>query len=229
MMRRARFILLLSLALSTASCTQTGRKAGDIAVIGDSVMVWNSRGGNDIGSVVAAELGREVVNRAALGAQVSVSSMASIIGLSIPAQLPPGGWNWVVANGAANDLGLSCGCTRCDDEIEALISPDGRSGAIPDLIAQAHSQGARVIWLGYYEAPETTSFQGCRPGLVEIERRIALLARDDDKTYFLDAEDILDSANRDLLDRDRTHPSVEGSDLIGKEIARMISEADQRS
>lgn len=90
---------------------QTG---GDILVIGDSVMAWNRSAAADTGSVLEGELGRNVVNRATLGAQIRAGGLGSLGGLSIPDQLSAGPWNWIAMNGGANDLGFSCGCTRCD-------------------------------------------------------------------------------------------------------------------
>lgn len=217
-----RFLLSILFGTVLASCAPVPRQGGDIVVIGDSVLAWNRSDGRDIGSIIAADLDRPVVNRANFGAQIRAGNASSLLRLSIPDQLPDGPWNWVVMNGGANDLGFSCGCTRCAGEIKALISPDGQKGAIPDLISQAQSQGARVLWLGYYRAPETRSFEGCRPGLVEIERRIARLASTRAGVFFLDAEDVLAPPLREHFDRDRTHPSALGSKLIGAAVADVM-------
>ncbi len=219
-----RFLMAVWFFTIVGACAREAWDGGDILVIGDSVMVWNRGEDSDVGSVIASELSRKVVNRAAFGAQIGANDFASIFGLNIPDQLAPGQWNWVVANGAANDLGFSCGCTRCDREINKLISSDGKSGDIPNLIEKAQARGARVLWLGYYEAPETTSFEGCRPGLVEIERRIELFAQSNKALFFLDAEDVFDPPVRELFDKDRTHPSAKGSKLIGERIAEVIDE-----
>ena len=211
--------------LVVGGCAPTADpEGGDILVIGDSVMAWNRTGGEDVGAVVGRELNRSVINRAGLGAQIRAGGPAALFGLSIPDQIPPGTWNWVIMNGAANDLGISCDCIRCDAEIEALIAADGAQGDIPDLVERAQRQGAQVVWVGYYKAPETRAFQGCRPGLVEVERRIAEFARETDGFYFLDAENVFDPDDRSLFDLDRTHPSPAGSAVIGRYIAETISE-----
>lgn len=221
---KGRAIMVLALVLALAACGVAPRQTGgDILVIGDSVLAWNRASGGDVGSVIAAETGREVVSRATLGAQVRAGGLGAL-GFSIPRQLPGGRWNWVVMNGGANDLGFSCGCTRCDAEIDLLISPDGRTGAIPDLIATARSQGARVIWAGYYQAPQSRSFRGCRPGLVELERRIAVHARQTPGVVFVDTEDVFDPRNRALYASDLTHPSPAGSAVIGRFLARQITD-----
>jgi lysophospholipase L1-like esterase len=213
-----RTFFVVCLLLLTASCGPAPQqRRGDILLIGDSVMAWNRLSGADIGRAIETELDRDVVNRAALGARVRAGAR------SIPDQLSAGPWNWVVINGGANDLGLSCGCTRCDGEIDLLISADATTGAIPDLIARARAQGAQVLWMGYYQAPDSRSFKGCRPGLVEIERRIARHAATRDGVFFLDAEDVMDPTNPGLLAWDRTHPSVAGSAVIGRYLAGVIA------
>jgi acyl-CoA thioesterase-1 len=222
------------LLMFTASCGLTPQQqGGEILVIGDSVMAWNRFSGADIGSAIEAELDRDVVNRAALGARIrtvgpGAGGLGAFGGRSIPDQLSAGPWTWIVMNGGANDLGLSCGCTRCDGEIDLLISKDATTGAIPDLIARARAQGAQVLWVGYYPAPDSRSFSGCRPGLVELERRIARHAATKEGVFFLDAEDVIDPANASLLASDRTHPSAEGSAVIGRYLAREIAEHAQR-
>ena len=167
-----RVVLALIFGLLLAGCAApVSRTGGDILVIGDSVMAWNRSSGADVGAMIAAELGRDVVSRARLGAQVRPGGLASLGGLSIPAQLAPGRWNWIVMNGGANDLGFGCGCTRCDAEIDLLMAPDASGGAIPDLIRAGRATGAQVLWIGYYQAPQSRSFRGCRPGLVELDRK----------------------------------------------------------
>lgn len=221
-----RVALALILAVVLAGCAApVSRSGGDILVIGDSVMAWNRSAGADIGAVVEAELGRDVVNRARLGAQLRAGGLASLGGVSIPAQVPDGRWNWIVMNGGANDLGFGCGCTRCDAEIDLLLAPDGSGGAIPDLIRAARATGAQVLWLGYYQAPQSRSFRGCRPGLVELERRIAAFALAQPGVAFLDAEDVMDPADASLLASDRTHPSARGSAVIGRALASAIRRA----
>ncbi|NEX47913.1 SGNH/GDSL hydrolase family protein [Pseudotabrizicola algicola] len=219
-----RVVTVLCLVLVLCGCGLASRQTdGDILVIGDSVLAWNRGAGGDVGRVISAELRREVVNHAALGARLGRGGIGRFGGLNIPAQLPPGRWNWVVMNGGANDLGLTCGCTRCEAEIDRLISKDGRTGVIPDLISAARGRGARVLWAGYYAAPQSRSFRGCRPGLVELERRIALHAQMMDGVFFVDSEDVFDASNTSLFAADNTHPSVEGSAVIGRYLARQIA------
>ena len=218
-----RVLATLILITTLAACTPGApRSGGDILMIGDSVLAWNRTSGRDVGSALGASLDRTVTNRATPGAQIRKRGFASALGLGIPDQLSGQGWNWVVMNGGANDLGFSCGCTRCDGVIEALISRDGTTGDIPALITRARSTGAKVLWMGYYRAPNSGSFQGCRPGLVEIERRIAKLAQATPGVSFVDSEDVITPRDPSLYAADATHPSPKGSAVIGQYLAKTI-------
>jgi acyl-CoA thioesterase I len=219
-----RSLIALVLLMATASCAVgPQRPSGDILVIGDSVMAWNRGSGGDIGHVTGAELDRDVTNHSVVGAGIRSGGLG-LLARPIPAQLPAGRWNWVIMNGGANDLGSTCGCTRCDAVIDGLISKDGRTGDIPRLIAAARAQGAQVLWMGYYQTPSNSLFAGCRPALIELERRIAFHAASQSGVYFVDAEDVMTPNRLDLLAGDRTHPSASGSLLIGRYLSRVIAE-----
>lgn len=218
-------MLALCALLSLTACGLLPQKpGGDILVIGDSVMAWNGFSDADVGHVIGDELNREVVNRAALGAQIDASGARSLLGLNIPAQLSSGPWNWVVMNGGANDLGGSCEGGNRAAVIDGLMSADGTVGKISDLIARARAQGAQVLWMGYYQAPNSTSFKGCRPVLVELERRIAVHAAANQGVYFVDAEDAFDPSDATLFASDKTHPSAKGSAVLGRFLARTIAQ-----
>lgn len=220
---RLPLVLSLSLSLLLSACGAIPRQSGgDILMIGDSVLAWNRLSGRDAGSQLEDALGRKVVSRAVPGARLEAGPLAAFGGLSIPGQLA-GRWNWVVMNGGANDLAALCGCGDCDGRIDALIAPDGDTGAIPDLIAKARAGGAQVLWLGYHDAPASRSFRGCRPALVEIERRIDRLATIREGVHFIDLEDVLDPAAPGVLASDRTHPGPDGSALIGRFVAAEIA------
>lgn len=215
-----RMVVFCSLIPLTGCGLVPQRSGGDILVIGDSVLAYNQ---NRLGEVISSELGRTVVNRAALGARIDASAGYSVLGLSIPGQLSDGPWNWVVMDGGANDLARSCGCGRCDEDVDALIGPDGSSGSIPALIARARATGAQVLWMGYYQAPQSDSFRNCRAPLVEMERRIAVYAQAQDGVHFIDAESVFDPSQKALYAPDMTHPSREGSTVLGRFLARMIA------
>lgn len=218
-----RTLFVLSLLTLFAACGLAPKQmGGDILVVGDSVLAWNRSSSEDVGSVIGSDLGRKVVSRATFGARIRAGSLGALGGLSISRQLSAGPWDWIVINGGANDLG-ACGCTRCANEIDLLISADGTAGAIPELIAMAKRQGARVLWVGYYQAPESNSFGGCRPGLVELERRIAIHARSQEGVTFVDSEDVFDPTDTSLFSGDQTHPSAAGSAVIGRFLAQQIA------
>lgn len=102
------------------------------------------------------------------------------------------------------------------------MSEDGTKGVIPNIVRQAQGYGAKVVWIGYYQAPQSRAFRGCRPGLVELERRIASYAVKTKGFYFVDSEDVFDPSNRELYANDQTHPSVLGSSVIAELVANTI-------
>lgn len=217
-MKLRQLIALCSLLLSSCGLVPQ-QSGGDILVIGDSVMAYNK---GALGDVIEAETNRKVVSRAALGARVVAPAAYSVLGLSIPGQISKGPWNWIVMDGGANDLVAACGCTGCDDQVDALIAPDGASGTITDLIAKARATGAQVLWMGYYQAPDSPSFKNCRAALVEMERRIENHAQSHEGVHFVDAETVFDPADRSLYASDMTHPSVEGSAVLGRFLAQSL-------
>lgn len=218
-----RMIAFCSLAVLTGCGLAPKQAGGDILVIGDSVLAWNH---GTVGRVVASETGRKVVSRAALGAQVDASAARSALGLSIPGQLSDGPWNWIIMDGGANDLVSACGCAGCDDEVDTLISADGSSGSIPALISGARATGAQVLWMGYYQAPESASFANCRASLVEMERRIEAYAKSRIGIHFVDAETVVDPLDPRMYSPDMTHPSRRGSEIIGSFLAQTILAKD---
>lgn len=215
----ATLILITILAACTPGAPRSG---GDILMIGDSVLAWNRTSGRDVGTALGESLDRTVTNRATPGAQIRKRGFASAVGLGISDQLVVQPWNWVVMNGGANDLGFTCGCTRCDGVINALMSRDGTSGEIATLINRARGTGAKVLWMGYYRAPNSRTFQGCRPWLVELERRIARFAQTTPGVVFIDSEDVIAPRDPSLYASDATHPSPKGSAVIGQYLAQTI-------
>lgn len=226
-----RFIAALCAVLFLSSCAAVApRGGGDILVIGDSIMAWNTRSGQAIGDVIEARLSRDVTSRAVAGAQFdNGSAIASAVGFDIQAQYPGGPWNWVVLNGGANDMAFGeCGCGDCSALVSELISTDGRSGKIPAFLDRVRRDGANVLWMGYYNSPGT-SFAGCTDDLNTLEARIKrnLARRPDD--YFLEGEDFIAKSDPSNFYRDDTHPSPKGSALLGTALADVIRSAEDRS
>ncbi len=220
-----RILTGLILAAWVAGCTDTApRGGGDILVLGDSIMAWNSSANASIPDVMSRELGRNVVSKAVPGAQFdNASAIAGAVGFDIQRQFSGGRWNWVVINGGANDLGSDCGCGACGPVVDALIGADARSGSIPAFIQKIRgATGAKVVWMGYYAGNGQGSFKGCRDDLVELEARLARFATSQAGVSFVDSEDVIDRNDRSLFAGDNTHPSAKGSALIGATLAQYI-------
>ncbi|KIN74338.1 SGNH/GDSL hydrolase family protein [Sulfitobacter guttiformis] len=226
----SRLALVLSAVFFLNSCAGLApRGGGDILVIGDSVMAWNRSSGQTIANVMEARLARDVTARAVPGAQFdNGSAIASAVGFDIQAQYPGGQWNWVVMNGGANDMGFGdCGCGDCRPLVNKLISEDGQRGVIPSLIERVQRDGAKVLWMGYYNSPGT-SFAGCVDDLANLEARIKRnLARNPDG-YFLEGEDFIIKSDPSHFDKDETHPSPKGSAILGTALADIIITVDGR-
>ena len=183
--------------------------------VGDSVLAWNRLSGGDIPRVAAQATGRAADNRSVIGARMLTG---------IPGQYRDGPWDWVIVNGGANDLRGGCGCTGCDDTLDALVTPDGQGGAMADFARDIVSRGPGVVLLGYYGTSVAGGpFAACGDELTELSRRLSLLADSDPAILFVDAKDAIDPANLDLYARDLAHPSAAGSALIGQLIADAIA------
>lgn len=226
-----RLALMLSAIFILSSCAAiTPRGGGDILVIGDSVMAWNQTSNQAIADVIEAKLSRDVTARAVPGAQFdNSSSLASAVGFDIQRQYPGGQLNWVVLNGGANDMGFGdCGCGDCSPLVTKLISQDGRSGLIPAFIERLQRDGAKVLWMGYYNSPGK-SFAGCVDDLAVLEERIKRNLEGGPNGYFLEGEDFIEKFDPSQFASDETHPSPKGSALLGTALADVISGADGRS
>lgn len=226
----ARVLLLIGSLIVLTSCTDIApRGGGDILVIGDSVMAWNRSNGQSIADVIEAGLGRDVTDKSVAGAKFDNGSViASAVGFDVQAQYPAGRWNWVVVNGGANDMGSDdCGCGDCRAVVSTLIAEDGQSGKIAAFLARVRSDGAQVVWMGYYNAPGT-SFAGCTDDLASLEGRIKrnLVAQGG---YFLEGEDFVAKNDPTNFDEDDTHPSPKGSAILGTALADIIARAQSRS
>lgn len=232
LLRHWQRITLIPLFALLAACTDYApRSGGDILVLGDSIMAWNSSANASIPDVIGQQLARTVVSKAVPGAQFdNASTVAGAVGFDVRRQFPGGRWNWVVMNGGANDLNSDCGCGACGPVVDRLITADAAGGSIP-LFVQAvlDATGGQVVWSGYYAGSGKGSFAGCRGDLVELERRIARFAASHPRVTFLDAEDVIDPKNSALFAGDNTHPSVKGSALIANGIARHIRAHEPRT
>lgn len=199
-----------------------------ILVMGDSLMAWNGGSQRAVSDMMEKRLGVEVTDRSVSAARMIYRlPVTGAAGLSIPKQLPKGGsqeWDWVILNGGGNDLWLGCGCSACRRKMDRLISEDGTTGAIPELVKTLRSRGAKVIYTGYLRSPGRGSpIEYCKDDGEELDRRATQMAARDDGVFFLSLADLVPHGDRSYHALDMIHPSVKGSDAIASRIAARIT------
>ena len=199
-------------------------RSARILLLGDSMFASNKAVSGSVGDAIEAALGLDVVDRSVLGARYFYAlPISGSIGLKLTAQYRPGPWDVIVLNGGGNDLLLGCGCGKCDDILDRLISSDGRRGAIPAYVAELRKSGAQVVYAGYMRNPGTTTpIKACGPAGNELDRRLAELDRLDAGMSFLPMSDLVPHGSLLYHQIDRIHPSRTGSREIGLRIARKI-------
>ncbi|RVT87270.1 SGNH/GDSL hydrolase family protein [Rhodobacteraceae bacterium CCMM004] len=208
-----------------AGCARTiGDGPPRLLAVGDSVMAWNAAGGQSIPAVVARETGLTTRNAAVPGAGLLPGT--GLAGLTIVGQIEPGRYDWAIANGGANDLDALCGCARCPETLDRLLTRDGTRGAWVDMVARLRAAGAaRVLILGYYGPARTGrggGYDRCNDEVAEMDRRLARLAARRADVVHVTARDVFDG-DPALYARDLVHPSPAGSARIGRLIARTIA------
>ncbi|MEM8601261.1 MAG: SGNH/GDSL hydrolase family protein [Bacteroidota bacterium] len=233
----AMFALATCLGL-VAGCAEASRIVADTAtgrvlVLGDSVMEWNADGDAAIADVIATALGRAVVNAGVSGARLSMPATnvrRGALGYDIRAQYRPRGWEWVVMDGGANDVGGECACSRCERTLDEMVSDDGQAGQYPDFVRDVVRDGSRVLVMGYYFPPtgERTSFTRCVDELETLNARLERMAAALDSVFYAAATDVIDPANLAHFDEDLVHPSEEGSRLIGLHLAQAIRTVEEQ-
>jgi len=186
--------------------------------IGDSMLAWNRESGESIPEVVATELGLDVLNASVSGSQLTDGGDEAI-----PNQYVDGAWDWVVLNGGGNDLNEQCGCGECDAVLDNIASVDGQSGTLSELVDEVSSKGHSVVIVGYFQIPEEQpDFGNCGDTLVELNARQQQVAETRDGVWFISSGDVVSPADMSHYDDDSLHPSVEGSAVIGQNIAETI-------
>ena len=195
-----------------------------ILVLGDSMMASNSVVNGTVADGIEAALGEEVIDRSVIGARYFYFlPLSGAAGLRLDAQYRPGKWDFVVLNGGGNDLLFGCGCGKCDGVLNRLVSPDGRTGAIPTFVAKLRASGARVIYVGYLRNPGTaTPVKACGPAGNELDRRLGRMAALDSGVDFLAMSDLVPNGDTSFHQFDRIHPSPKGSRAIAQRIAARI-------
>lgn len=211
-------ILILPLILLLAACTAEVPRNARIIVAGDSVMAWNGSDQN-----VAAQLQR-ILDEAVGDVSLSLAQVDGGIGpLNIPEQIDGYAPEWVVLNGGANDLSRNCGCSDCASVLDRLVSPDGTSGAIPDLVAGLRAKGSKVAWVDYYTAPRYAGTT-CEAPYDMLETRLLRMAARDTGVTLVDLDRTFRSDDLSLFASDRMHPSAKGSALIAQTVAPVLTD-----
>ncbi|MEE4189044.1 MAG: SGNH/GDSL hydrolase family protein, partial [Roseobacter sp.] len=135
-MRRV-WIVFALLVGALAGCTEAVPRdnTARILAMGDSMLAWHGGARAAVADNMEAILGEPVIDRSVIGARIFYHlPVSGALGMNISQQYRPGNWDWVVMNGGGNDLWFGCGCTRCDRKIARMISPDGQSGSVPELV-----------------------------------------------------------------------------------------------
>lgn len=214
--------------LTLVGCGESINRADETAVLvmGDSLMAWNGGTNRAISDVMERHLNTEVVDRSVSAARIIYNlPISGAAGLSIPKQYRTSRWDWVVVNGGGNDLWLGCGCFACTRKMDRLVSQDGLSGAIPDLVGRLRASGAKVIYTGYLRSPGSGSpIEYCKDEGQELDRRVARMATQKDGVFFLSLADLVPHGDRSYHALDMIHPSVKGSQAIGLRITQLIRE-----
>lgn len=223
-MRLTRLTFLLLAAFASCTRVDTVDSTTRLVVVGDSILAWHSGRGRSIADVVQAETGLATSNLSLPGARISHSNPKKAVeGYDIRRQYKSGPWEWVLINGGANDLLSECGCSQCDDNLNTLISADGRSGEIPALVNAIRTDGPKVMILGYYDSNDLPNvFTGCSDEVDVLNARLAVMASMVSGVYYTTAEDVIDPGNGSHWFPDRVHPSQKASRLIGQHVARAI-------
>lgn len=219
--RTALLILTLTLGLLHPVRAENPR----ILVMGDSLMAMNRVLGGSVAQALGETFGVQVQDQSVLGARYFFAvPVLNAAGLKIKAQLTGGPWDYVVLNGGGNDLLFGCGCGACTRMMTRLISPDGSTGAIPDLVADLRASGAKVIYTGYMRTPGVISpVESCGPLGDELDRRLTLMAaRDDGVSFVLLSDLVTQDGDRSYHGIDMVHPSVKGSRAIAARVATLI-------
>ena len=195
-----------------------------ILAMGDSMMAWNDTARANIPDSVEQLIGEPVVDRSVIGSRIVYPlPISGAMGMKIEKQYRPGQWDWVIMNGGGNDLWFGCGCRRCDARMAQMVSKDGRSGAVPDLVRKVRSGGAKVIYLGYLRSPGVGSIiEHCRNDGNEYENRLAAMADTDSGVYFVSLRDLVPYGDRSYHSFDMIHPSIKGSRTIAQRVAQII-------
>jgi acyl-CoA thioesterase I len=227
MLLRVLFVML-ALVLGLTGPARSDDGPLRVLVMGDSLMAVNRVLGGSVGQALGKTFQITVQDNSVMGARhVFNVPVLSASDMRIAAQFREGPWDYVVMNGGGNDLLFGCGCGNCTRMMDRLISSDGSTGAIPDLVAKVRAQGARVIYTGYMRTPGVISpVEVCGPLGDEMDRRLTLMAARDKKgvNFVLLSDLVTKDGDRSFHGIDMVHPSVKGSRAIAARVAEVIDD-----
>jgi acyl-CoA thioesterase-1 len=228
MFRSLLALLSLFALLSCGEVVTESTKDARILMMGDSMMAANRTSGRSVGVVLEKRLGEPVIDRSVYAARVIYGlPLTGAAGLSIPAQYQQGNWDWVVLNGGGNDLIFGCACGYCSTMVDRLISKDGTSGRIPELVNRIRKSGAKVVYSGYLRNPGLfTPVRPCKVYGDELDRRLARMDARDPGMIFVPMSDLVPEGDPSLHQQDLIHPSPKGSAAIAARIAAAIRAND---
>jgi lysophospholipase L1-like esterase len=217
-------LLLFPVLLMACAGPQPDAGTSRVAVLGDSMMAWNGLNGQSVGHVLSDALGEPVTNFAVSGARVNNPlPISSSLGLELKRQFRSGPWKVILVNGGANDFILGCGCGGCRRVLDRLVSADGQTGALPDLMRQLRDTGASVYYVGYHRPRALNSpIRGCKEEVDALEARMAVFARAEQGIRFVDMRDVFPVGDPAYYAADIIHPSPLGSATIGARLAPVI-------
>jgi lysophospholipase L1-like esterase len=220
---KMRIIGLFVIALFFAA-SGTVQAENRVLVMGDSFMTSNGSNQASVPHVLAKLTGAKVRSQAVTGARYHYSlPLTGAMGMNITKQFRQGNWDWIVINGGGNDLWMGCGCTRCQNRLERLISSDGMRGSIPGLVSRARQTGAKVIYVGYLRSPGMGSpIENCKSIGDALETRISRLAQVDQGITFVSLADMVPHSDRSFHALDMIHPSPKGSAAAAQRIAQIM-------
>ena len=195
----------------------SGNEGNAILAIGDSMLAWNREEGASIPEVIAQELELEVSNVAVSGSYISSDEED----MHIPNQYTSGDWPWVVMDGGGNDLMDECYCGDCEENLNSILSEEGDEGELFDLVQQITNDGSRVALVGYFSMPEQAEeFSNCNDELAILVERATRMSENIEGMLFFDSRQVVSYEETPFAyDEDYVHPSIEGSELVGIELA----------
>lgn len=218
------WMLLLTAVLTLAGCSfvpVSANRDADVIVVGDSVLAWHRGTGRSIPAVVADQTGYSVSNVAVSGAEFLGPS-------GIPSQFVRNDWDWVIVDGGGNDLLPVCETPDGSRILDALISDDGRGGAIPAFINSVATRDTQVAVVGYYPISDRGGpFAPCRALLDELAERQVLMAAANPDVVFVDTTRVIGPSDAAAYAPDLVHPSVRGAALVGQLVAATMRAAER--